>query len=147
MTPNFGQGANSAIEDSAAMANLLHDMITTQSVKKPNQRQISCLLRQFQSQRFYRVQNIYKVSRFLVRFQARDGLLNIFLGRYCVPYAADLPADIASSCIAGAVTLNYIPIPTNCGTGWNRNSDIFTAYRQVALASVCVLILAVAVLA
>ncbi|KAI0836659.1 FAD binding domain-containing protein [Hypoxylon sp. FL0890] len=117
------KGANTAIEDSAALANLLHDLIKEQGVEKPTQSQVSLLLQKFKSQRFRRVQHIYQTSRFIARLQARDGLLNTLLGRYYAPYAKDLPAEIASECISGAIALSFITLPKVPRNGWDSGSD------------------------
>nr|A0A2I6PIZ2.1 RecName: Full=FAD-dependent monooxygenase nodM; AltName: Full=Nodulisporic acid biosynthesis cluster protein M [Hypoxylon pulicicidum]AUM60051.1 FAD-dependent oxygenase [Hypoxylon pulicicidum] len=146
MTPNFGQGANTAIEDSAALANLLHSLIKEKRAEKPTDSDISLLLRQFKSQRLRRVQKIYKMSRFVTRLQARDGLLNTLLGRHYAPYAADLPAKIASGCIAGAEVLDYLPLPKVTGAGWNRGHRRSTMYILLGFTGVFTSALAMVVL-
>ncbi|KAJ5363924.1 uncharacterized protein N7496_009637 [Penicillium cataractarum] len=119
MTPNIGQGANMAIEDAAALSNLLgHLKISSSS--PPTDSQIEKLLDQYRTIRYQRVKSIYRSSRFLVRFQARDGLFNTLLSRYYAPYAGDLPADMASKTIADGVMCDFLPHPKRSGDGWKR---------------------------
>ena len=121
MTPNIGQGANSAIEDAACLSNLLNNL-KEKGKARPTDSEMFDLLRQFRSLRFDRVNGIYKDSRFVVRFQARDGLFNTLFGRYYVPRAGDLPADLASKAIADGMALDYIPLPDRSGPGWEKYS-------------------------
>jgi FAD dependent monooxygenase len=118
MTPNIGQGANMAIEDAAALTNLLRRLLKGPGSSLPSNAQIEMLLHQYRELRYQRVQSIYRSSRFLVRFQARDGLLNVLLSRYYAPYAKDLPADIASKTIADGVMCDFLPPPKRSGDGW-----------------------------
>ncbi|PKX90478.1 FAD-dependent oxidoreductase [Aspergillus novofumigatus IBT 16806] len=97
MTPNIGQGANVAIEDAAALASLLSSL---RKCDVPSYSEIESVLQQYQRARYNRVCSVYSMSRFLVRLQARDGLLYTMFGRYYAPYAGDLPADVASETIA-----------------------------------------------
>lgn len=120
MTPNIGQGANMAIEDAAALANLLRHLKQTGGPSLPTEYQIGILLHQYRTIRYERVKSIYRSSRFLVHFQARDGLLNLLLTRYYAPYAGDLPADMASKTIADGVMCEFLPPPKRSGDGWQR---------------------------
>lgn len=146
MTPNAGQGANGAIEDAACLANLLNGLLKAKGTGKPTDPEIFDLLRRFRSLRFDRVNGIYKDSRFLVRFQARDGLFNTLFGRYYVPRAGDLPADLASKTVADGVALDYISLPGRSGPGWTKYSTRqkgsgLWVTLTVALAVISILIL------
>ena len=120
MTPNIGQGANMAIEDAAVLTNLLRRLLGDFPTSPPTNDQIEMLLRRYRNIRFDRVDSIYRTSRFLVRFQARDGLLKTLFGRYYAPYAGDLPADMASKTIADGEMCDFLPPPKRCGSGWER---------------------------
>ncbi|KAJ5332659.1 FAD/NAD(P)-binding domain-containing protein [Penicillium brevicompactum] len=120
MTPNIGQGANMAIEDAAALTNLLRDLLAWGGTSLPTDTQIDTLLHQYRAIRHGRVYSIYRSSRFLVRFQARDGLINSLLSRYYAPHAGDLPAEMASKTIADGVMLNFLPPPKRSGAGWEK---------------------------
>ncbi|KAF7169438.1 hypothetical protein CNMCM6106_004343 [Aspergillus hiratsukae] len=102
MTPNLGQGANMAIEDAAALATFLNNLLKCPgNLDLPSTSEIESVLQQYRRARYRRVCSVYNMSRFLVRMQARDGLLHTLFGRYYAPYAGDLPADVASETIAG----------------------------------------------
>ncbi|KOC15798.1 FAD binding monooxygenase [Aspergillus flavus AF70] len=118
MTPNIGQGANTAIEDATVLTNLLYDRLSKNGHKKLAQQELLQLLREFQSQRFRRVNKIYQDSRFLVRLHARDGIVKSLLARYIVPYMTELPADLASKSIADSPTIGFLPLPSRSGPGW-----------------------------
>lgn len=120
MTPNIGQGANMAIEDAAALTNLLRDLLAQGGTSLPTNTQIDTLLHQYRSIRHERVYSIYRISRFLVRFQAQDGFINSLLSRYYAPHVGDLPAEMASKTIADGVMLNFLPPPKRSGAGWEK---------------------------
>jgi FAD dependent monooxygenase len=133
MTPNIGQGANTAIEDSATLANLLRDALLQKSSQSLSDTELGNLLRKFQSHRFDRVSSIYRDSRFLVRFQARDGFAKKIFGRYYAPYAGDLPADMASKTIADGPMIKYISLPKRSGPGWLKYSTKSRGVRPTVL--------------
>ncbi|KAJ9481899.1 hypothetical protein VN97_g11557 [Penicillium thymicola] len=120
MTPNIGQGANMAIEDAAALANLLQSLRKRPIAWPPTDGQMQTLLHHYRSIRHGRVNSVYKSSRFLVRLHARDGLLRTLFGRYYVPYAGNLPAYIGSKSIADGVLCDFLPPPVRSGDGWER---------------------------
>ncbi|RAL03305.1 FAD-dependent monooxygenase spyC [Aspergillus ibericus CBS 121593] len=120
MTPNIGQGANMAIEDAAVLANLLHKKLGHGEVEGLSDAGVNALLHEFHSIRYSRVKSIYIASRYLVRLQARDGLLNKLLGRYCIPYAPDIPAVIGSRSIRGSPSIDFLPLPARSGPGWSK---------------------------
>lgn len=86
---------------------------------------------------------IFKDAAFVTRLEARDGLLCRLISRYYAPYCSDFPADVASKLIAGAVMLNYIPMPQRAGGGWMANPAIAGAKgsdRRSLFLKVCALI-------
>nr|Q9C447.1 RecName: Full=FAD-dependent monooxygenase paxM; AltName: Full=Paxilline synthesis protein M [Penicillium paxilli]AAK11530.1 PaxM [Penicillium paxilli] len=122
MTPNVGQGANMAIEDAAALANLLRKMRISSGPYFPTSSQMEFLLQKYRDLRYERVNTIYQSSRFLVRFQVRDGIIYSLLSRYWAPYAGDLPADMASKTIADGTMCDFLPTPKRSGGGWEKYS-------------------------
>ncbi|KAL4918466.1 hypothetical protein BDW62DRAFT_200844 [Aspergillus aurantiobrunneus] len=121
MAPNTGQGANCAIEDAAALTNLLIQALKSRphGCKLSNQ-EVHGLLHTFNNDRLHRVRNIYKGASFVVRLQARYSLPLRLLGRYYLPHSGDLPADTASKVIAGAGDLEFLPPSQRLGPGWHR---------------------------
>ncbi|KAE8340703.1 hypothetical protein BDV24DRAFT_151823 [Aspergillus arachidicola] len=118
MTPNIGQGANTAIEDATVLTNLLYDRLSKNGHKKIARPALEQLLGEFQSERFSRVNKIYQDSRFLVRLHARDGIVKSLLARYIVPHMTELPADLASKSIADSPIISFLPLPSRSGPGW-----------------------------
>ncbi|KAL4922267.1 hypothetical protein BDW62DRAFT_196954 [Aspergillus aurantiobrunneus] len=122
MTPNFGQGANSAIEDAAALASLLHRLLRDNHSRHPSPVQIQDTLQKYQSIRYPRVRHIYDLSWAVCRIHCGDGLLYRLLGRYYTPLNANLPANIASKAFADGETLEFLPPPVRSGPGWTGYS-------------------------
>ncbi|KAL3477319.1 hypothetical protein BJX99DRAFT_269911 [Aspergillus californicus] len=118
MAPNTGQGANCAIEDAAALANLIHTAIKrSDSIRQPD---IQSLLPEFNKLRLARVKGIDKTARLVVRLHARANLLLRLVGRYYLPYSGDLPADTASKMIADGEKLAFLPPSLRSGPGWEE---------------------------
>ncbi|KAH8691172.1 flavoprotein monooxygenase [Talaromyces proteolyticus] len=122
MTPNNGQGANSAIEDAATLASLVNRLICTEGVANPSAPQIDTLLQEYQALRYYRVGRVYKRSRFAVRFQTRNDLFKSLVGRYLLPYASDRLADMVSGLVADGDIIDFLPPPKRIGSGWSQYS-------------------------
>ena len=120
MTPNFGQGANSAIESAAALSNALHRLLHAQRHTSPSDAELDTLLTAFSQRRRKRTKAMLRQARFVTRLHARDSLVNILLGRYLVPYAGDLPARMAGKVIVGAEKLDFLPLPVRTEKGWLR---------------------------
>ncbi|KAJ5309707.1 uncharacterized protein N7443_002168 [Penicillium atrosanguineum] len=119
MTPNTGEGANCAIEDVAALANMLNARgVTNGRLCKLSTEELSTLFEDYSKTRFDRISSIYNISRLVVRLHIRDTLLLRLLGRYYMPHSGDLPMNVASKMIAGAVALDFLPLPSRSGPGW-----------------------------
>ncbi|KAL3452581.1 hypothetical protein BJX65DRAFT_293076 [Aspergillus insuetus] len=117
MTPNFGQGANTAIEDAATLASLLQRLVSKTSFQKPSLAQIRNTLKEYQDARYPRVRRLYNDSSTICRFHARDNIVYRLIGRYYIPYATNLPADLASRAFADGDVLRFLPVPACSGTG------------------------------
>ncbi|KAL4748884.1 hypothetical protein BDW72DRAFT_214420 [Aspergillus terricola var. indicus] len=133
MTPNIGQGANMAIEDAARLASLLNHLVNSRTGQQPTATDVEVMLQDYRNSRFSRARSIYNTSRFLVRFQARDGLFNTLFGRYYAPYAGDLPADMASKTIASGEVCDFLPLrsPTRAWEIYrSRKEGIFMASKE-----------------
>ncbi|KAL2857965.1 hypothetical protein BJY01DRAFT_230820 [Aspergillus pseudoustus] len=120
MTPNFGQGANTVIEDAATLASLPHQLLRSTDSRKPSLAQIRNVLREYQDLRYPRVRQIYNDSAVICRFHARDNLLYSLIGRYYTPYSMNLPAELASKAFADGEILRFLPLPDCQGTGWEK---------------------------
>ena len=111
MTPNIGQGANSGIEDAAALSSLIYELVNVQGNTKPPDEVITQLLSHFQASRYSRVEKIYQRSRFGVRLHTRDDLLKRLVGRYVIPLRKNRLGVMASQMIAGGAFVHYLPLP------------------------------------
>ncbi|KAG2417446.1 hypothetical protein HFD88_008665 [Aspergillus terreus] len=132
MAPNFGQGANCAIEDAAILASLLHELVNLNSASQPTDQQIDNVLTEYRKQRYERASQICNTSAMTTRVQARDGLFKKFLGRYYVPRADKLGAYVMSKFFADAPALGFLPLPERSGSGWTTYR---TEKRWIAWAS------------
>ncbi|KAA8644330.1 uncharacterized protein ATNIH1004_008531 [Aspergillus tanneri] len=122
MTINAGQGANSAIEDTALLSSTLHDLIYSTSPQIPSYLQINRALEKYQARGHNRVKDIYDWSWYIARVHARDGLLNTLISRYYIPYRVNVPADMISGIIADAESIQFLPLPERSGPGWSMYS-------------------------
>ncbi|KAL3443344.1 hypothetical protein BJX65DRAFT_298416 [Aspergillus insuetus] len=117
MTPNIGQGANTAAEDAAVLASLL------QQLAKLNSSTTSCaidaVLREYASSRYERVKSTYQRAYFGARLHTRDDVLKSFIGRYLFPRFSQQVLERTSQAIAGAPLVDFLPIPKRSGAGWS----------------------------
>ncbi|KAL5357442.1 hypothetical protein BJX96DRAFT_144476 [Aspergillus floccosus] len=118
MAPNFGQGANCAIEDAAILASLLHELVNMDGASQPTDQQIDNVLTEYRKQRYDRANRICDMSSVTTRVQARDGLFKKFLGRYYVPHADKPSVYVMSKFFADAPALGFLPLPERSGPGW-----------------------------
>ncbi|KAL2797702.1 hypothetical protein BJX66DRAFT_323165 [Aspergillus keveii] len=142
MTPNFGQGANTAIEDAATLASLLQRLVSKTGIRKPSRAQIRNTLKEYQDARYPRVRRLYNDSWTICRFHARDNVVHRLIGRYYTPYATNLPADLASRAFADGDVLRFLPVPACSGTGW----ETYSSKRRGRALSYAVLFVLVAVI-
>lgn len=120
MTPNIGQGANTAMEDAAILASLLNRMLNSSSnPSPPKSRDIRGILEEFQALRYKRVKDVCSRSWFGARLHTRDDFLKAFIGRYIFPYVSgNLVTARTSVAIAGGQLIDYLPPPKRSGIGW-----------------------------
>lgn len=120
MTPNIGQGANTAVEDAAILASLLNRMLKSDShTNSPKSRDIQKLLQEFQTLRYKRVKDVCRRSWFGARLHTRDDFLKAIIGRYIFPYiSSNLVTARTSMAIAGGGLVDYLPAPKRSGVGW-----------------------------
>ncbi|PKX91336.1 FAD-dependent oxidoreductase [Aspergillus novofumigatus IBT 16806] len=135
-------GANCAIEDAATLATLLNNLVDVANAKLPSNAEIETLLQRYRKIRYSRVKSIYKTSRFLVRLQARDGFLKAMFGRYFVPYAGDLPAELGSKAIADGEVVGFLPLPSRSGPGWVDYSSKGRGWAQTLQFALAIILLA-----
>ncbi|KAJ5748643.1 uncharacterized protein N7511_010339, partial [Penicillium nucicola] len=86
MTPNIGQGANTAIEDAAVLASLIHRLVHVDGIPSISQAHIESMLREYRRLRYEPAKSTYERSRFGARFHTRDDWVKAFAGRYVFPF-------------------------------------------------------------
>ncbi|KAL3434407.1 hypothetical protein BDV09DRAFT_185922 [Aspergillus tetrazonus] len=74
MTPNIGQGANTAVEDAAMLASLLREALRLNPESCNATLALDKLLAEFQSRRYNQVKSTYLRSRFGARLHTQDDL-------------------------------------------------------------------------
>lgn len=137
MTPNFGQGANCAIEDAAVLASLLYDLVNVHGGRRQSDQEVNRVLEKYYSQRYSRIKRVCKMSWFVARVHALDGFFNGLFSRYYTPYAGDVPADLASKIIADGATLNFLPLRLPMEDGWTKYASKRQGITQIHGALVC----------
>jgi FAD dependent monooxygenase len=135
MTPNIGQGANSAIEDAAVLSSLLVHLTTSEGPRRPSSARIHRLLQDYQAARYERAQTVYHKSRFGARFQSRDDAVKVIVGRYLVPHVRNHLANLSSMLIANGELIHFLPLPKRSGPGWEqfREKGQWVPYTPLAL--------------
>lgn len=130
MTPDTGQGANCAIEDAAALANIIGMTI---AARNPTWK-MQLLLKQFNQTRLLRVKEIYQVARLVARLHTRETFALRVLGRYCLPFTGNLAVNKVSRIIAGAVQLSFLPPSQRAATSWQKfhpGNDLLLRYTLI----------------
>lgn len=111
MTPNIGQGANTAIEDVAVLASLINRLVCANPVDKPSEVCVETMLREYKSLRYERAKSTYQRSRFGARFHTRDNWLKALVGRYVFQHVGGLIENRTAQTLAGGEMIDYLPRP------------------------------------
>ncbi|KAL3436161.1 hypothetical protein BDV09DRAFT_203598 [Aspergillus tetrazonus] len=117
MTPNIGQGANTAAEDAGVLASLLQRLSTSHS--SATSCTIDAVLQEYASLRYERVKSTYQRAYFGARLHTRDDALKAFIGRYIFPRFSKQVLERTSEAIAGAPLVDFLPTPKRTGPGWS----------------------------
>ncbi|CDM27378.1 hypothetical protein DTO013E5_8492 [Penicillium roqueforti] len=117
MTPNIGQGANTAIEDVAVLASLINRVVHADALHKPSESCIETMLQKYKTLRYERAKSTYERSRFGARFHTRDNWLKALVGRYVFQYVGGLIENRTSKTLAGGNVIDFLPRPHRLETG------------------------------
>ena len=117
MTPNIGQGANTAIEDVAVLASLLNRVIHADALHKPSGSCMEMMLQEYKTLRYERAKSTYERSRFGARFHTRDNWLKALVGRYVFQYVGGLIENRTSKALAGGNIIDFLPRPNRLESG------------------------------
>ncbi|KAE8313486.1 hypothetical protein BDV41DRAFT_588138 [Aspergillus transmontanensis] len=122
MTPNQGQGANTAIEAAAGLTNVLFSLHQNTEGKRPSEDEIQRGLSHFNTTQFQRLLAIHHSSEFLTRLQACDGLAKSVFARYVAPYCGGTIEGISGLATTGTV-LEFVPLTERSGRSWSPISS------------------------
>ncbi|KAI9929711.1 hypothetical protein MW887_001187 [Aspergillus wentii] len=108
MTPNMGQGGNSAIESAASLANILHSFVNSSSTY--SLQDLRSCLSSWESSRQPRVNGIWAKANDLTRLEALATWKHKIVGLYMLPHLTSILTDKTSRSIVGAEKLDFIPV-------------------------------------
>ncbi|KAJ5792505.1 uncharacterized protein N7503_008483 [Penicillium pulvis] len=117
MTPNMGQGGNSAIESAASLANHLTQLVRNSSNGGITLEDVKICLNNFQTARQPRAEDIYKQATALTRLEACATLKDRLMALHALPYLKSYSIDRMTKTFVGAERLEYIPLTpraSNC---------------------------------
>lgn len=109
MTPNAGQGGNSAIESAATLSNHLSNLL--QQKFCPEAEDIKNCLQSWQKSHRPRATKISNSANELTRLEAGATFKDKILGLYLLPYLQSLLIDKSSAQIIGAARLDCVGLP------------------------------------
>lgn len=112
MTPNLAQGANTAMEQAAGLANALYKIAKQgQETKKPSETEVSNALGEVAKKHFAHINTINQGSYFLTRMHSRQGWAKTFYGRYIYPRTAWGVVPYLAWLFSDSVAIDYLPLP------------------------------------
>lgn len=120
MTPNIGQGANTAIEDAAVLASLINRLARMNKAGTISEANIVSMLQEYQGRRYARGKNTYLRSRFGARLHTRDDWIKALAGRYLLPYIGSFVERKTTGVLAHGDFVDFLPLPQRSGSGWTN---------------------------
>ncbi|CAG7991652.1 unnamed protein product [Penicillium salamii] len=135
MTPNMGQGGNSAIESAASLANYLTTLTQGSSIDLSD---IKNCLAKWQESRKPRTKTVSVSANGLTRLEAGATLKDRIITQHLLPYMSQYLVDKTSKSLMGAEKLDSIPLPpraSQCSMPLHLQSDASddVSYVQRAL--------------
>jgi hypothetical protein len=109
MTPNIGQGGNSAIESAAALANSLKRMVSNAGAATPTHAHIISSLQSYQKKRESRLKGILDIANKMTRVEALRGFPERLLALYIAPVSGDFFTNLVCDNTIGAEKVEYLP--------------------------------------
>ncbi|RDW72366.1 FAD-dependent oxidoreductase [Aspergillus mulundensis] len=129
MTPNLGQGGNSAIESAAALANCLARLLQSSSDPTVSYTELDNYLQSWQEKRRPRAQRICKDAQGLTQLEALKTIKDRVVGLYLLPYLDEHLANTTSKTIVGAEKIEYLPAPARSLTCKMQFTDSLPAQK------------------
>lgn len=118
MSPNMGQGANTAIEAVAALTNGLRTLINANYPDKPSERELDNMLDRFNQKQVKRLDTVHGDARYVTRLEALDGKIHWIFARYIMGHCGDLLVGNLARIVAGGGVLDFIPLTVRSGKDW-----------------------------
>ncbi|PWY96454.1 monooxygenase [Aspergillus sclerotioniger CBS 115572] len=109
MTPNMGQGSNSAMESAAFLANHLTDLIKSCEAHVSLQQLEDCL-QEWQDLRWPRAADMVAASAHLTRIDAIKTWKHRLAVIYLLPILKDFTVEMATMALVGAEKLDSVPV-------------------------------------
>lgn len=117
MTPNLGQGANTAIENAAALTNRICAMLDSQASSHLSAPDIHLMLSSWATSRKYRTNAICDSSNALTRIEAFATWRHKVVALRVLPYMGDIIAFLATRIVVGSERLEFLPEPKRALAG------------------------------
>ncbi|KAJ5923722.1 hypothetical protein N7454_008967 [Penicillium verhagenii] len=111
MTPNQGQGGNSAVESAAALANSLTELLQKSSTEKIPLEDIKSCLSNWQTARQPRTKEVCIRANALTRLEACATFKDRVIALHLLPYLDNYLLNRASKSFCGAERIDYLPLP------------------------------------
>ncbi|KAH0158644.1 FAD/NAD(P)-binding domain-containing protein, partial [Aureobasidium melanogenum] len=111
MTPNAGNGGNSAIESAAALANSIKKLSDKSNGQHPSEQQVIECLQNYQKSREVRAAAAIEASNLLTHVQALATWAHSLFAHYALPILGDFFEGLQSDMSIGATLIDYLPPP------------------------------------
>ncbi|KFG86078.1 putative FAD-dependent monooxygenase [Metarhizium anisopliae] len=118
MSPNMGQGANTAIEAVAALTNQLRTLVKANHPDKPSERELNNVLERFNQKQVRRLDTVHGDARYVTRLEALDGPFHWIFARYIMGHCGDLLVGNLARIVSGGGVLDFIPLTARSGKDW-----------------------------
>ncbi|KAL4957974.1 hypothetical protein BDW69DRAFT_155076 [Aspergillus filifer] len=118
MTPNLGQGANTAMECAAVLTNRLRTLLADNYPDKPLERSLNDMLEDFNQKQFKRLLSVHGDAQFVTRLEALDGCSLRVFARHVMRYLGDLLVGNLSRIVAQGSVLDFVPLTVRSGKDW-----------------------------
>jgi len=124
MTPNAGQGGNTAIESTALLTNLLYSAKENNGGRPLTTEDFTNLFTEYQAAQKPRADTMFDASTLLTRLQTRNSLPLELFANYALPILGDgFQVNVASSLVLGGVKLDFVDKELKNGSipwqGWS----------------------------
>jgi hypothetical protein len=109
--PNMGLGGNSGIESVVVLTNHLHQFLADNNQAKPSGAELQKVFHAYQTERYDRVNNIYKFSNFVNEAQGWSTWWYWFMSTWLVPLLPQrLLADQLGGILSAGAKLDFVDV-------------------------------------